>query len=84
MQLYVLFQDFGENSLVFELRFYVANINVGWIAPSDVRFLINKRFREEGIEIPFRQMVVHQGSQIADRTEEQFYAKKARGKKDAD
>ncbi len=81
---YVLFQDFGESSLDFELRFYVTDINVGWTAPSDVRFIINKRFKDEGIEIPFRQMVIHQGSQIADRTENQFYAKKTRGKKNAD
>lgn len=80
---YVLFQDFGDNSLVFELRFYVPNINVGWIAPSDVRFIINKRFKEEGIEIPFRQMVIHQGSSVANRTETQFYAKKQEVK-DAD
>ena len=81
---YVLFQDFGDNSLDFEVRFYVSDINVGWTAPSDVRFIINKRFKEEGIEIPFRQMVIHQGSQIADRTENQFYAKKERAKKNVD
>ena len=81
---YVLFQDFGESSLDFEVRFYVSDINVGWTAPSDVRFIINKRFREEGIEIPFKQMVIHQGSQIADRTENQFYAKKKGAKKNAD
>jgi small-conductance mechanosensitive channel len=61
----------------------VPNINVGWIAPSDVRFIINKRFKEEGIEIPFRQMVIHQGSSVANRTETQFYAKKQEVK-DAD
>ncbi len=81
---YVLFQDFGESSLDFELRFYVSDINVGWTAPSDVRFIINKKFREEGIEIPFKQMVIHQGSQIADRTETQFYARKKGIKKNAD
>ncbi len=81
---YVLFQDFGESSLDFELRFYVSDINVGWTAPSDVRFIINRRFKEEGIEIPFRQMVIHQGSQIADRTEAQFYAKKRKSNKNVD
>ena len=81
---YVLFQDFGESSLDFELRFYVSDINVGWTAPSDVRFIINKKFREEGIESPFKQMVIHQGSQIADRTETQFYARKKGVKKNAD
>lgn len=80
---YVLFQDFGESSLDFELRFYVSDIWNGWTAPSDIRYIINRRFIEEGIEIPFRQLVVHQGSTVAQETENQFYAKKG-GKKDAD
>lgn len=72
---YVLFQDFGANSLDFELRFYVSNIWDGWEAPSDIRYMINKRFIEEGIEIPFNQIVVHQGSHVAKETAAQFYAK---------
>ena len=79
---YVLFQDFGSSSLDFELRFYVSNIWDGWVTPSDVRFEINRRFIEEGIEIPFPQMVVHHGSEVSKETESQFYAaKKAKGKK---
>ena len=58
---YVLFKDFGSSSLDFELRFYVKDINSGWTAPSDLRYMINKRFIEEGIEIPFPQVVVHNG-----------------------
>ncbi len=80
---YVLFQDFGESSLDFELRFYVTDIWNGWTAPSDVRYIINRRFIEEGIEIPFRQMVIHQGSTVAQETEGQFYAKKGAKKKNA-
>ena len=57
---YVLFQDFGASSLDFEVRFYVSDVWSGWTAPSDVRFIINKRFEEEGIEIPFTQLVLHQ------------------------
>ena len=57
---YVLFQDFGASSLDFEVRFYVNDIWSGWTAPSEVRFEINKRFEQEGIEIPFTQIVVHQ------------------------
>ncbi len=56
---YVIFQDFGNSSLDFELRFYVNDIWEGWVAPSDIRFEINKRFQEENIEIPFPQIVVH-------------------------
>ena len=80
---YVLFQDFGESSLDFELRFYVNDIWNGWTAPSDIRYIINRRFIEEGIEIPFKQMVIHQGSTVAQQTENQFYAKK-KGKKNVD
>ena len=57
----VLFKDFGSSSLDFELRCYVNDIRKGWIVPSDLRFAINKRFIEEGIEIPFPQVVVHKG-----------------------
>ena len=57
----VLFKDFGSSSLDFELRCYVNDIRKGWIVPSELRFAINKRFIEEGIEIPFPQVVVHKG-----------------------
>ncbi len=77
---YVLFQDFGSSSLDFELRFYVSDIWNGWSTPSDVRYEINRRFKEEGIEIPFPQMVVHQGSVVSEETESQFYAAKKKGK----
>ena len=78
---YVLFKDFGASSLDFELRFYVSDIWNGWTVPSDLRFEINRRFAEEGIEIPFPQMVVHQGSVVSEVTESQFYAAKKKGKK---
>jgi len=71
---YVLFQDFGSSSLEFELRCYTNDIWNGWIIPSDLRFAINKRFIEEGIEIPFQQIVIHSGEKVA--REDQFYAKK--------
>ena len=75
---YVLFQNFGSSSLDFELRGYSNDIWEGWEIPSELRFEINRRFIEEGIEIPFTQMVVHQGSDVASKTSNQFYA---RGKK---
>lgn len=56
---YVLFQDFGSSSLDFEVRGYSNNIWDGWLIPSELRFEINRRFIEEGIEIPFNQIVVH-------------------------
>ena len=71
---YVLFKDFGASSLDFELRCYTNNIWQGWKIPSDIRYEINERFIEEGIEIPFQQVVVHSGEKVAQ--ENQFYAKK--------
>ena len=77
---YVLFQDFGPSSLDFEVRCYTNDIWNGWIIPSELRSEINRRFIEEGIEIPFQQMVIHQGEKVA--PEEQFYARR-KIKKDA-
>lgn len=76
---YVIFKDFGQSSLDFELRCYTNDIWKGWIVPSDLRFEINRRFIEEGIEIPFQQIVVHSGEKVTQ--EEQFYAKKRRNTK---
>jgi len=59
---YVIFKDFGASSLDFELRFYVSDIWNGWAANSDIRYEILRRFREEGINIAYPQIVVHQGS----------------------
>lgn len=82
---YVLFQDFGSSSLDFELRGYSSNIWEGWIVPSELRFEINRRFAEEGIEIPFAQMVIHRGSEVGQETREQFYAaRKKKREKNAD
>ena len=56
---YVLFQEFGASSLDFELRCYIGNVLDIAIIASDLRYDIDRRFREEGIEIPFPQRVVH-------------------------
>ncbi len=71
---YVLFQDFGPNSLIFELRCYTSDIWSGWLIPSDLRYEIDRRFREEGIEIPFNQLVVHRGGEVKEEAQSQFYA----------
>lgn len=83
---YVLFQDFGDSSLVFELRCYTNDIWTGWNIPSDLRYEIDRRFREDGIEIPFPQMVIHRGGEISEVAERQFYAKKEKlkGENNAD
>ena len=71
---YVLFKDFAASSMEFEIRCYTNDIWNGWTIPSELRYEINRRFIEEGIEIPFQQMVVYQGERVA--SDEQFYAKR--------
>ena len=58
---YVLFTDFGASSLDFELRYYIKDLWASWTSPSDIRYTIFKKFAENGIEIPFNQLVVYNG-----------------------
>jgi len=55
----VRFEDFGDSSLDFQLFFYTDNgFLVEWIK-SDLRHCIDRKFRENGIQIPFPQRDVH-------------------------
>ncbi len=56
---YVLFMDFGDSSLDFELRLFIANADERLRVASDLRFAIDRAFREHGIEIPFPQRDLH-------------------------
>ncbi|MBC7386303.1 MAG: mechanosensitive ion channel [Cryobacterium sp.] len=58
---FVLFKDFGDNSLNFEVTFSVEikEIRDRELAASSVRFLIEEKFREAGISIPFPQRDLH-------------------------
>ncbi|MEQ9639326.1 MAG: mechanosensitive ion channel [Alphaproteobacteria bacterium] len=56
---FVLFMNFGDSSLDFELRCYTDDVLYKIIIASDIRFEIDRRFREADIEIPFPQRVVH-------------------------
>ena len=56
---YVLFMDFGASSLAFELRCFTNDVSYRVIIASDLRFEIERQFREQGVEIPFPQRVVH-------------------------
>lgn len=50
-----LFEDFGDSALLFTLQFWVElgeKTNASLVS-SDLRFMIEKRFSEAGIEIPF-------------------------------
>lgn len=54
----VLFKAFGPSSMDFELRAYLANVDLKGVVGSDLRFAIVRAFREAGIEIPFNQSEV--------------------------
>jgi small-conductance mechanosensitive channel len=56
---FVKFEDFGESSLDFELYFWTSNNFGVEIIKSDLRFMIDKKFREKGIQIPFPQRDLH-------------------------
>ena len=55
----VLFRAFGDSSLNFELRSFIKIVDDRLRVISDINFAIDRAFREEGIEIPFPQRVVH-------------------------
>jgi len=56
---YVWFSDFGNSSLDFTLFCYALNITRQLGIQTDLRIAIVKKFREEGIEIPYPQSDVH-------------------------
>jgi len=56
---YVLFLEFGDSSLNFELRCFIADIDRRLRVISDLNFAIDETFREHGIEIPFPQRDIH-------------------------
>ncbi len=55
---FVIMQDFGEYALMFEMRGYTANVINKLIIASDLRMAVDRRFRAEGIDIPFPQRVL--------------------------
>ena len=56
---FVLFLNFGNSSLDFELRCFVGDVIRRLRVATEIRYMIDRRFREEGVEIPFPQHVVH-------------------------
>lgn len=55
----VLFQDFGDSSLNFKLVISISDSFLTPVVASDLRFEINKLFKENNITIPFPQRDVH-------------------------
>ncbi len=56
---YVLFLDFGDSSLDFELRAIIRDVNRRLHVISDMNRAINAAFKKQGIEIPFPQRDVN-------------------------
>jgi small-conductance mechanosensitive channel len=55
----ILFREFGESSLNFDLRFWTSDSS-GWMElQSNVNVEINNAFKKAGIEIPFPQRDLH-------------------------
>ncbi len=63
----VLFMGFGDSSLDFELRVFIADVQRSIITRSKIRVEIFKLFRDEKVEIPFPQRDLHiRSSDIGD------------------
>lgn len=56
---FVYFAGLGDSSLDFELRFFLRDIGNSVKISSDIRVAVFKRLRDENIEIPFPQRVIH-------------------------
>jgi MscS family membrane protein len=72
MEPVVRFADFGESSLTFKTFIWIDDLDNRYKVPSDFRTDIERRFRSEGIEIPYPQQVVH----FIDETEQKKDQKK--------
>lgn len=55
----VFFENFGDSSLDFKLGFWTKKTFEHQIILSDLRFVIEKKFRENNITIPFPQQDIH-------------------------
>lgn len=53
------FVDFGDSSLDFQLIFFSREMFSIEFIKSDIRFIIDRKFREKGVTIPFPQRDVH-------------------------
>jgi potassium efflux system protein len=54
-----LFKGFGDSSLDFELRVWISDVKNRMAVQSEICRYIDRRFRAEGVEIPFPQRDLH-------------------------
>jgi potassium efflux system protein len=55
----ITFDEFGDNSLLIRLRFFLDQMEQRLIVASDLRLEINRRFNEAGIVVAFPQRDIH-------------------------
>ncbi|NCF20474.1 MAG: mechanosensitive ion channel, partial [Haliea sp.] len=55
----ITFDEFGDNSLVITVRFYLGDLDNRLSTASEVRLAINEYFNEKGIIVAFPQRDVH-------------------------
>lgn len=55
----VLFMDFGDSALQFKLLFEINDSFTRLLVSSDLRYAIDKKFRDNKIQIPFPQRDIH-------------------------
>ena len=56
---FVLFDDFGDSGLLFSLHFYINDSFKALKIKSRIRYIIDSKFQENNIKIPFPQRDVH-------------------------
>ncbi|NQT68676.1 MAG: mechanosensitive ion channel [Desulfobacteraceae bacterium] len=62
----VLFDDHGDSALIFTLRYWTT-IKYYYITSTDIRFALDRLFRERDIEIAFPQRDIHIRSVVKDK-----------------
>jgi potassium efflux system protein len=55
----VEFKEFGDNALLFRIRFWISSPDFWLTAPTEFRFKIDEEFKRNGIEIAFPQSDIH-------------------------
>ena len=56
---FVLFQDFGDSALLFDVNFFINDSFTSPRIKSAIRYSINAKFKENNVSIPFPQRDIH-------------------------